>query len=263
MEKKYKVYKHTFPNGKVYIGITSYRWHESARWKNGEGYNNQTYMRNAIKKYGWENIIHEILFEDLTKEQAEQKEIELIAFYKSNKKQFGYNIQNGGLFRGQLSEQGRKILSDKMIYNNPMKNPIIAEKVAAKTRERHFTEDKRIRMSLESPVKKKIICLNDGNVFDSIQKASKFYNIDCSSISNVCLKKRNTAGKLSFAYFDDKDKTIRTNKCFKKVKCIETNEVFNSIREATTQFGYKSYSTISNILNGRTKTAYGYHWVRI
>lgn len=263
MDKNYKVYKHIFPNGKVYIGITSYRWYKSARWKNGDGYNKQTYMRNAIKKYGWENIKHEILFDNLTKEEAEQKEIELIAFYKSNQREYGYNIQKGGLLRGKLSEQGRKILSDKMIYNNPMKNPIIVEKVMSKTRGKHLSQERRIMMSLKSPVKKKVICLNDGNVFDSIQKASEFYNVDRSSISNVCLKKVNTAGGWSFAYFDDDNKTIRINKCLQKVKCIETNEIFNSVKEATIKFGYKSHSTISNVLNGRAKTAYGHHWIRV
>ena len=48
------------------------------------------------KKYGWKNIKHEILFKNLNKEEAEQKEIELIAKYKSNQIEFGYNIANGG-----------------------------------------------------------------------------------------------------------------------------------------------------------------------
>jgi hypothetical protein len=37
---------------------------------------------NAIKKYGWENIKHEVLFEGLTKQEADKKEIELITYYK-------------------------------------------------------------------------------------------------------------------------------------------------------------------------------------
>ena len=84
---KYKVYIHIFPNKKVYIGITSQK--EKRRWNNGNGYKNNEYMTNAIQKYGWENIEHKILFTDLTKEEAEQKEIELIAFYKSYQKEYG------------------------------------------------------------------------------------------------------------------------------------------------------------------------------
>lgn len=91
----YTVYKHTSPNGKVYIGITGQN--PVNRWKsNGLGYKTQSYFYKAIKKYGWENFKHEILFENLTKERAEQKEIDLIKFYKSNNPNHGYNIREGG-----------------------------------------------------------------------------------------------------------------------------------------------------------------------
>lgn len=89
----YYVYKHTTPCGKVYIGITGRN--PSIRWANGKGYN-RAYFKNAIEKYGWDNIKHEILFDSLTKEEAEQKEIELIAEYKSNQREYGYNISVGG-----------------------------------------------------------------------------------------------------------------------------------------------------------------------
>lgn len=90
----YCVYKHTFPNNKVYIGITSIN--PLRRWENGFGYRKQTIMFRAICKYGWDNIQHEILYSNLTKEEACQKEIELIALYKSNQREFGYNRDCGG-----------------------------------------------------------------------------------------------------------------------------------------------------------------------
>lgn len=103
----YKIYKHTFPNGKVYIGLTSQNVNK--RWQNGFGYERQQYLYNAIKKYGWQNTIHEILFDNLTKENAEQKEIELIAQYKSNQREFGYNIENGGNINKVSEETKEKI----------------------------------------------------------------------------------------------------------------------------------------------------------
>ena len=70
------VYKHTFPNGKVYIGITSKK-KPNQRWESGIGYSkNQIVMYNAIQKYGWDNIKHEILFENLSKDDACKKEID-------------------------------------------------------------------------------------------------------------------------------------------------------------------------------------------
>lgn len=101
----YKVYKHTFPNNKVYIGITCQKY-INTRWKNGNGYKTQPVF-NAIKKYGWENIKHEILFNKLTKEEAIEKEIELIAFYKSNNIKFGYNMESGGTKKGEISQETR------------------------------------------------------------------------------------------------------------------------------------------------------------
>ncbi len=69
---EYCVYKHTSPNGKVYIGIT--RQNPIKRWMNGKGYAHNTHFYNAILKYGWSNFRHEILFTGLTREDACQKE---------------------------------------------------------------------------------------------------------------------------------------------------------------------------------------------
>lgn len=115
----YKVYKHIFPNNKVYIGITCQSLNR--RWDKGRGYHHNTYIRNAIQKYGWSNIKHEILFTNLSKEEAESKEIELIAKYKSNQREFGYNIENGGNCTGTHGEETRRKISRSKLGNkNPM-----------------------------------------------------------------------------------------------------------------------------------------------
>lgn len=103
----YTVYKHTFPNNKVYIGITSQS--VSRRWRNGEGYRNkQQLIYRAILKYGWNNIKHEILFTGLDREQAEAKEIELIKLYNSTDKRYGYNTESGGNVNKTLSQITRE-----------------------------------------------------------------------------------------------------------------------------------------------------------
>lgn len=71
--KKYILYKHTFPNGKVYIGITSKNTAE-LRWKKGRGYLTQEKMAKAIKEFGWDNIKHEILLSDIPEEKITQIE---------------------------------------------------------------------------------------------------------------------------------------------------------------------------------------------
>lgn len=94
MAGRYKVYKHTSPSGKVYIGITCQAVEK--RWLNGKGYSHSTYFYQAIQKYGWDSFEHEVLYTGLTKEEAEAKEIELIKEYKSNQKEYGYNLSSGG-----------------------------------------------------------------------------------------------------------------------------------------------------------------------
>ena len=75
MKNNYIVYMHVFPNNKKYIGITSKK--PKQRWESGTGYRTQSLMYRAIQKYEWDNIEHKILYINLTKEEAEQKEIEL------------------------------------------------------------------------------------------------------------------------------------------------------------------------------------------
>lgn len=92
--QNWKVYIHVFPNGKRYIGITSRQVEK--RWKNGNGYYNHKLLYNAIKKYGWENIDHVILFDNLSEVEAKQKEKELIQKYNTFNKEYGYNLTLGG-----------------------------------------------------------------------------------------------------------------------------------------------------------------------
>ena len=95
-DNNYIVYKHTAPNGKVYIGITGFD--PKYRWLNGRGYDQQSVFFNAIIKYGWINFKHEILFTELTKEEALDKEEQLIRHFKSYDRHYGYNV----LLRGSV-----------------------------------------------------------------------------------------------------------------------------------------------------------------
>ena len=91
----YTLYIHIFPNNKVYIGITGNSVIQ--RWgSNGECYRGQPHLYNAIKKYGWNNIKHEIILNNLSKEWASALEQMYIAEYRSTEKEFGYNHAIGG-----------------------------------------------------------------------------------------------------------------------------------------------------------------------
>lgn len=76
------VYKHTFPNGAVYIGKTNMT--PERRWLNGWGYKNSPLMFNAIMQFGWLNVKHEIIADNLTEEEALALETKEIAKHSKN-----------------------------------------------------------------------------------------------------------------------------------------------------------------------------------
>lgn len=87
----YKLYIHINKiNGKCYVGIT--RKKVISRWKKGSGYSRQNVFYSAIKKYGWDNFIHLVLFENLEYETALKMEDFFIENLKSNNRKYGYNV---------------------------------------------------------------------------------------------------------------------------------------------------------------------------
>ena len=122
-EGNYTVYKHITPNNKIYIGITCRN--PLMRWgKNGNGYKQQPYFWNAIRKYGWDNIQHVIIADGLTKDMAAIAERKLIKRYDSRNPEKGYNTQPGGNIGGlgmKLSDEAKeKIRQSKLGEKNPM-----------------------------------------------------------------------------------------------------------------------------------------------
>jgi len=101
--KVYCVYKHITPNGKVYIGVTCQK--AEKRWNGGRGYANNRHFHNAIEKYGWSNIKHEIIASGLTKQEASEAERYYIDLHKSNDPKHGYNHTSGGYDGYELTQE--------------------------------------------------------------------------------------------------------------------------------------------------------------
>lgn len=92
----YSIYKHTFPDGRVYIGCTSVR-PELRYGRAGEGYARQRRLWVAIQECGWENVIHEVLSQTHSREEAGACEQAYIQQYDSTNPDKGYNTRSGGL----------------------------------------------------------------------------------------------------------------------------------------------------------------------
>lgn len=88
IQKNYKVYIHTnLKNQKKYIGIT--KLDVVTRWNNGLGYSANEKFYSDIKKYGWDNFSHDVLYENLNYAHAREIESKLIKKY--NTVNDGYN----------------------------------------------------------------------------------------------------------------------------------------------------------------------------
>ena len=228
MNNNYCVYIHTSPSNKRYIGITSQN--PERRWrKNGEGYKKHIYFYNAIKKYGWDNFEHEILYTNLSKENAEQKEVELIAYYNSNNIKFGYNMSVGGESGSKgykhTEEQRKRMSENRKGEKNGMYGRHHTKEAIENDRIKHLKENlsedtihkmsvakkgkKRDRKSVEKQIdtmSNKVVCLETKTVYKNTIEAGIKNNLDRSTISKVCRKERKTCGGYHWAYLKDLSK---------------------------------------------------------
>ena len=141
---KFLVYKHTCPNGKMYVGITSRS--VSERWgKYGYRYKKNRHFWNAIMKYGWDNIKHEILATNLTLEEAGKLEQSLIQQYQLMDRRFGYNNTSGGEV-GFPSDEVRVRL--KQIAIEHSQDPEFCKKISNGLKGHIVTEECKRKISL-------------------------------------------------------------------------------------------------------------------
>ena len=118
------VYIHICPNGKRYVGITQ-KEDPKERWDSGWGYQSNVHFFNAIKKYGWNNIEHQVFKVD-TKEEMFYLEKYLISYYNTTNPIYGYNHSSGGEISNfgchwfHTDESKKKISDSKKGDKNPM-----------------------------------------------------------------------------------------------------------------------------------------------
>ena len=152
--RKYFVYRHVAPNGKMYIGITS-RSAPELRWGVGGKFyaKSNTHFWCAIQKYGWENIKHIIVAHGLGVVQACNLEAYLIKKYDTLYN--GYNQTSGGVTPTEITKEVRNRISNKVIayhsslpsgyWSNKFKGHVVSEhtrhKISAKSKGRTYTQE--------------------------------------------------------------------------------------------------------------------------
>lgn len=256
----YIVYKHTCPNGKVYIGITCQE--AERRWKNGAGYYYHKYFYSAIKKYGWNNIEHEVLFSNFTKEEACLMEKLLIGYYDSANREYGYNQTYGGEEGVKFTEETRRKMSEAQTKER-------RKKMSEMMKGRHLSEETRRKLS---EAQRGRTPWNKGKAMSEEAKRKNSEAQRGKVMSEEAKQKISKANKGKHLTEEHKQKISEARKGDKnpmygkipvnarKVLCIETGQVFNSTVEAGKFLGKKNGSKISACCRREQKTAYGYHW---
>lgn len=118
---------------------------------------------------------------------------------------------------------------------------------------------KKIREWIKSPDKRPTMpckCVETGIIYESITKASKETGISSGSIAQCCKNPTYTAHGYHWEYADSKyGRDHYECRGTKKVECIETGEIFNSVNEAR-----RKYPSVANTLYGVVKNTEGYHF---
>lgn len=201
--KSWYVYKHISSSGKVYVGITCQD--PLIRWNKGRGYKGCCKFFNAILKYGWDNIEHEIIASNLEKEEAEAIEKSLIAYYKSLG--LSYNITDGGEggrlgYHLKLNKKWKDKLSKS--HKGLRHSDETKAKMSASRKGKKQSKDWISRRMKSHNVPIEAFIENEWVKFNSIKEASLSLNIEQRNISAVCRKKRKTAGGIKFRYYECK-----------------------------------------------------------
>jgi group I intron endonuclease len=252
-EFKWCVYMHTSPSGKRYIGITSQN--PQKRWQNGNGYlrkkdgvkYDQPAMAYAVLKYpDWKNQWqHQILFDNLSEEDAKHIEQELIDKHQTIDSRYGYNITKGGdghvghspteetrkkisdgvkksmtedviaqkrkeaLGRPPMSEETKKKISES---NSGEKHPFWGKRHSDETKEKMRVARIGKNVGASHPRARAVYCYELDEHFGSLTDVKNKYGFNTSNIAACCRGKLKYCGKhpitgesLHWKYIDKTD----------------------------------------------------------
>lgn len=224
--ERYTVYMHTVPNGRRYIGITCQQ--PERRWRGGMHYDYNKRFFLVIVQYGWDNIKHEILYENLSKAEAKQKEIELIEEYKTNQEEYGYNMTSGG----DGAPNCTKSIETREKLSKANKGKKHTEEARRKIGEAH----KELHLGGKSPSAKKVLQYDlDGNFikeWDSFMDIQRELGVSYQNVWKVCNGKTEKFLGYVWKYKNEETKAERKH----NDNINKTNISFNGKTQSLTQW---------------------------
>lgn len=204
----------------------------------GDRYKN-IYQRNKFFKdmYNTHNCDTRIVLDNLSEEEAFEKEIELIGYYRENTDYRLTNMTDGGEgTSGWIPSDEFKIKQSK-IHKEQWNDINYREKML------------KIRNSENSPYKTTEFREKISNIVSG--KNNPNYNNRWSDEQKE---------HLSIVRKELKIAAGNNNPNCKKIICLETGEVFSTIKDAQMKYDVKSETSFSVALKNKQKTAAGLHW---
>lgn len=116
-----------------------------------------------------------------------------------------------------------------------------------------------------STQKKKVICLETREVFESASELARILNVRVDTVARVARGERPRLKGKHYAYLDENKKPIisiinfKARTKSKKVKCLELDKIYSSAKEASYELGF-SRNAVSLCCRGYSETCGGYHW---
>ena len=146
------------------------------------------------------------------------------------------------------------------------KKPVSAEtraKISASRKGKKLSPEICAKMSAGRKNKRAVVCLESGEVFESITAAAKWANVTMRTLSSVLHKRSVSAGGYHWRYagenFENANINLLPPRRKRPVRCVETGEIFPSERSAA-KWLRVDCKTITAALNKPTHTAGNYHW---
>ena len=195
-QQEWFVYAHILKaDGRRYIGQTN---NLSARWK-PSAYKNCVKFYNAITLYGWDAFEHTVLEENLTLEQANEREEYYIALY--NTIENGFNLLSGGMNRLASQETKNKMSQTR---KGVPKSEAHKEAIAKALKGKKKTPEA-IRNNQLAQHRKIVKCIETNIIYESLADAERKTGILSETISRCCRGKQKTASGFHWEFVQEGD----------------------------------------------------------
>lgn len=247
-------------NGKVYIGQSvdiEKRWKDH-RWLLRHGKHHSPHLQRAYNQNP-QSLVYEVVME-CPEDMLNTYEDMMIQRYRADEAEYGYNIAHKAEGHGRLPPEIIARISEKKKGRD-----------CAHMRGRKLDPVWCQHISDAQTNKKKVICLETDDIYDSAVCASKQTGLDRAHIASCCKIHSRTIGGYHWAFYDDylerpefyADIVQRRSNLGhpknRRVVCIETGTVYLSVKSAA-ESTKTERTSICACCAGRLKTAGGFHW---